>query len=105
MIVAAKGRTGSNRNVAPSSGLAANPREPETIESMIASPSARAVASTAPAMIAGRAVRSETRHVVRQRLTPSAAEPSVHEDGTAASEREVIATMIGVIITVRIRIA
>ena len=72
---------------------------------MIASPSARAVASTAPAMIAGRAVRSETRHVVRQRLTPSAAEPSVHVCGTAASEREVIATMIGVIITVRIRIA
>ena len=84
---------------------ALDPREPETIDSMIASPSARAVASTAPATIAGRAVRSDTRHVVRQRLTPSAAEPSVHARGTAASERELIATMIGVIITVRISVA
>ncbi len=72
---------------------------------MIASPSARAVASTTPAMIAGRAVRADTRHTVRQRLTPSAAEPSVHALGTAESALTVIATMIGVIITIRITLA
>ena len=72
---------------------------------MIASPSARPVASTAPAMIAGRAVRSDTRQIVRQRLTPSAAEPSVHALGTEASALVLIATMIGVIITVRISTA
>ncbi len=104
-IVAASGRTGSNRNVIPSSGLAAKPRPPETIESMIASPSARAVASTVAATIAGRAVRSETRTIVRQRLTPSATEPSCHEDGTEASAAAISATMIGVIITARISVA
>ena len=49
---------------------------------MIASPSARAVASTTAAEIAGRAARSETRQIVRQRLTPRAAEPSRQEAGT-----------------------
>ena len=39
---------------------------------MIASPSARAVASTAAAMIAGRAARTVIVHIARQRLTPSA---------------------------------
>ncbi len=89
----------------PSSGLGEKPREPATIASMIASPSARAVASTAAATIAGRTVRSDTRQVVRQRLTPSAAEPSVHERGTDSSAPAMIATMIGTIITVRIKTA
>ena len=74
-IVAASGRTGSNRKVSPSSGLAAKARLPATIASITASPSARAVASTVAAAIAGRAVRSDTRQIVRQRLTPSAASP------------------------------
>src|SRR6185437_9020509 len=105
MIVAASGLTGSKKKVTPSSGFGEKPREPLTIESMIDSPKARAVASTAAATIAGRAVRSETRHVVRQRLTPSAAEPSVHEAGTVSKALTTIATMIGTIMTVRIRIA
>ena len=75
---------------------------PDTIESMIASPSARAVASTAAAMIAGRTARTEIVHITRQRLTPSAAAPSVHERGTERSASTMIAIMIGVIITVRI---
>ena len=50
---------------------------------MIASPSARAQASTAPAMIAGRAARTETVHIARQRLTPSATAPSFQPRGTA----------------------
>ena len=50
-------------------------------------------------------MRSDTRQIVRQRLTPSAAEPSRQERGTDASASELIATMIGRIITVRIRIA
>ena len=70
---------------------------------MIASPSARAVASTAAATIAGRAARTEIVHIARQRLTPSAAAPSVQPRGTARSASTMIAIMIGVIITVRIR--
>ena len=77
--------------------------EPATIESMIASPSARAVASTAAATIAGRAVRTEIVQVTRQRLAPSAAAPSVQLRGTARSASTTIAIMIGTIITVRIR--
>ena len=46
-IVAASGRSGSKMKVRPSAGFGAKPLEPETIESMIASPSARAQASTA----------------------------------------------------------
>ena len=72
---------------------------------MIASPSARAVASTVAATIAGRAVRRDTRTIVRQRLTPSAAEPSFQEGGTEASAPAISAIMIGVIITARITIA
>ena len=72
---------------------------------MIASPSARAVASTVAAAIAGRAVRSDTRQIVRQRLTPRAAEPSRHDTGTDASALALIATMIGRIMTVRISVA
>ena len=87
----------------PSSGLGAKPSEPETIESMIASPSARAVASTAAATIAGRAARSPTVRSARQRLTPSAAAPSVQVRGTERSASVTIATMIGVIITVSTR--
>ena len=101
-IVAASGRVGSKKKVRPSSGFGAKPTEPETIESMIASPSARAVASTAAAMIAGRAARTEIVHITRQRLTPSAAAPSVQTRGTARSASTMIAIMIGVIITVRI---
>ena len=58
-----------------------------------------------PAAIAGHTVRSETRRIVRQRLTPSAAEPSRQEAGTASSALALIATMIGRIITVRITVA
>ena len=58
-----------------------------------------------PAAIAGRAVRTDTRQIVRQRLTPSAAEPSRHETGTAASALAVIATMIGRIMIVRTSVA
>ena len=104
-IVAASGRVGSRKNVRPSSGLGANPIEPDTIESMIASPRARAVASTAAAMIAGRTARTEIVHITRQRFTPRAAAPSVHERGTERSASTMIAIMIGVIITVRIRTA
>ena len=96
-------RAGSKKKVMPSSGLGAKPTEPETIESMIASPRARAVASTAAATIAGRAARSPTVRRARQRLTPSAAAPSVQLRGTERSASMVIATMIGVIITVSTR--
>ncbi len=68
---------------------------------MIASPSARAVASTAAATIAGRAARRPTVRRARQRLTPSAAAPSVQLRGTERSASVTIATMIGEIITVR----
>src|SRR3984957_8665140 len=105
MIVAAKGLTGSKKTLTPPRGLGEKPREPLTIESMIDSPKALAVASIAAATIAGRAVRSETRQVVRQRFTPSAAEPSVHEVGTVSKALTTIATMIGTIMIVRIRMA
>ena len=75
-IVAASGRAGSNEEGQPVERVGREARPPETIASMIASPSARAVASTVPATIAGRAVRTATVHIVRQRLTPSASEPS-----------------------------
>ena len=88
----------------PSSGFGANPTDPVTMESMIASPRARAVASTAAATIAGRAARTVTVHIARQRLTPSETEPSRQPMGTARSASTTIAIMIGVIITVRIRI-
>ena len=69
---------------------------------MIASPSARAVASTAAAITAGRTTRREIVHITRQRLTPSAAAPSVQPRGTARRASAMIAIMIGAIITVRI---
>ena len=69
------------------------------------SPSARAVASTVPATSAGRAVRTATFQNVRQRLTPSASEPSSQSRGTARRPSAKIAIMIGAIITVRIRTA
>ena len=96
-------RSGSNRKTSgPCARLGANEREPETIEIMIASPSARAVASTAAATIAGRIARTLTARIARSGLTPSATAPSRHELGTAASASQISATMIGVIITVRI---
>src|SRR5919197_3883591 len=104
-IVAASGRVGSRKNVTPSSGLGAKPTEPDTIESMIASPSALAVARTAAATIAGRAARTEIVQIVRQRFTPSAADPSTHELGTARRASTMIAIMIGVIMIVRISTA
>src|SRR6202022_4158338 len=89
------------RKVTPSSGLAEKARPPETIASITASPSARAVASTVAAAIAGRAVRRETRPMVRQRFTPRAADPSRQAIGTEARALVLIATIIGVIITIR----
>ena len=71
---------------------------------MIASPSARAVASTAAATIAGRAARTLTVHRARQRLTPSAAGALASRCAAPTrSASTTIAIMIGVIITVRIR--
>ena len=43
--------------------------------------------------------------MVRQRLTPSAAEPSVQEVGTVSNALTTIATMIGTIMIVKIRMA
>ena len=69
------------------------------------SPSARAVASTVPATSAGRAVRTAIFQNVRQRLTPSASEPSSQPRGTDRRPSAKIAIMIGEIITVRITTA
>ena len=105
MIVAASGREGSKKKISPSAGLGANPTLPETMLSITASPSARAVASTVPATSAGRAVRTPTFQNVRQRLTPRASDPSSQPRGTARSPSAKIAIMIGAIITVRITTA
>ena len=67
---------GSTRKISPSKGLGEKPTPPETIASMIASPIARAVAITVPATRAGRAVRTAIIQKVRQRLMPSASDPS-----------------------------
>jgi len=69
-------RSGSSRKTRPSIGFGAKNFEPETIEIMIASPIARAVASTAAATIAGRAARSVTASIARTGLTPSAIAPT-----------------------------
>ena len=50
-------------------------------------------------------MRTEIVHITRQRLTPSAAAPSVHDFGTARSASTMIAVMIGTIITARITAA
>ena len=68
---------------------------------MIASPSARAVASTAAATIAGRIARSVTASIARNGFRPSATAPSRQERGAAASASQISAIMIGVIITVK----
>ena len=68
--------------------------------SRTASPSARAVASTVPAISAGRAARTATFQKVRQRLTPSASDPSSHPRGTARRPSEKSEIMIGEIISV-----
>src|SRR4051794_29756423 len=78
MIVGARGREGSKRKIVPSKGFGAKPTPPETIASITASPRARAVASTVPATIAGRALRTPIFQKVRQRLIPIASEPSIH---------------------------
>src|SRR4051794_110079 len=90
--------------VTPSAGVGGEPFDPHTPQSTLAPPSGRAQASTAPAMIAGRAARTETVHIARQRLTPRAAARSFHPRGTAYRASTVMAIMIGVIITVRITI-
>ena len=99
------GRAGSAKKIRPSSGFGEKATEPVTIASMIASPRARAVASTAAATIAGRAARTLDR--------PQRAEAvDAERDGPVApvaaapprSASTTIAIMIGVIITVRIRI-
>ncbi len=91
--------------ISPSAGLGAKATEPETIASITASPIARAVASTVPATIAGRAVRTAIFQVVRQRLTPSASEPSSQPGRTERSPSEKIETISGAIIRVRISTA
>ena len=106
MIVGASGREGSKRKISPSAGFGAKPTEPETIASITASPSARAVASTVPATIAGRAVRTPIFQIVRQRLTPRrerALDPARAAPPAGRRRRSTI--MIGAIITVRISIA
>ena len=66
----------------PSPGLGAKVLPPETIWIITASPSARAVASTAAATIAGRIARSVTARTARSGFRPSATAPSRHEGGT-----------------------
>ena len=105
MIVGASGREGSTKKISPSAGFGAKPTEPETIASITASPIARAVASTVPATIAGRAVRTAIFQNVRQRLTPSASEPSSQPGGTARRPSQKIEIISGAIITVRISTA
>ena len=79
--------------------------EPDTIASITASPSARAVASTVPAISAGRAVFATIFQNVRQRFTPRASEPSIHVRGTERSPSTNTAVISGAIITVRISTA
>ena len=69
---------------------------------MIASPRARAVASTAAATIAGRMAFSVTARIARSGFKPSATAPSFHAGGTEVSASQIRAIMIGVIISVRI---
>ena len=58
-------RSGSKKNTSPSPRPGREEAEPDTIEIMIASPSARAVASTAAATIAGRTARNVTARIAR----------------------------------------
>ena len=85
-IVAASGPRGLEEEDQAVERVRREPDRPVTIESMIASPSARAAASTAAATIAGRAARTPIVHSARARLTPSAAAPSVQ---TAAPSQRV----------------
>ena len=91
--------------IRPSAGLGAKPTEPEIIASITASPIARATASTVPATIAGRALRTPIFQVVRQRLTPSASEPSSQPGLTERRPSVKIETISGAIITVSTVIA
>ena len=104
-IDAASPRDGSKKKISPSNGFGAKPTEPETMPSITDSPSARAVASTVPATSAGRADSTAIFQKVRQRLTPSASEPSSQLRGTDRRPSAKIAIMIGEIITVRITTA
>src|SRR4051794_16893902 len=104
-IVGASGREGSKKKISPSAGLGAKPTDPETIASITDSPIALATARTVPATIAGRALRTAIFHIVRQRLTPSAREPSSQPGLTARRPSAKIETISGAIITVRIRTA
>src|SRR5712671_3564708 len=103
MIVGARGREGSKKKIDPSNGFGANPTPPETIASITASPSARAVASTVPATIAGRALRTAIFQKVRQRLIPIASEPSIQPLRTDRRPSLKIEIISGAIITVSTR--
>src|SRR3954454_13045989 len=70
-IVAASGRDGSTKKIAPSAGLGEKPIEPETIASITTPPRPRATARTVPATRTGRAVRTAIFQNVRQLLIPS----------------------------------
>jgi len=95
-------RSGSKKNTTPSTGFGLNVLPPETIWIITASPSARALASTPAATIAGRIARSVTASTARSGFSPSATAPSRQDGGTEASASQIRAIMIGVIITVRI---
>src|SRR3978361_448266 len=92
--------------IAPSAGLGAKPTEPEIIASITASPIPRATARTGPATTGGGgAGRTTIFQVVRQRLTPSASEPSIQPGLTERSPSLKIETISGAIITVSTVIA
>ena len=103
---AASGRDGSKKKVMPSSGLGAkldrarDHREHDRLAER-AGGREHGRRRRSPAARRARAIV----HITRQRLTPSAAAPSVHERGTARSASTMIAIMIGMIITVRISAA
>ena len=98
-IVAAQRRAPARRRrSARRRGSARSRRRRETIASITASPSARAVASTVPATSAGRAVRTPIFQNVRQRLMPRPSEPSSQPRGTARRPSTKTATISGAII-------
>ena len=63
------------------------------------------VASDLGELATGRALRTAIFHIVRQRLTPSASDPSSQPGRTERRPSEKIETTSGAIITVRIRTA
>src|ERR1700710_1566365 len=91
--------------IRPAAGLGAKAVEPESIASITDSPIARAAARTVPATIAGRAARPPIFQIVRQRLTPSATEPSSQPGLTEFRASVKIDTISGAIMIVRTMIA